>query len=246
MSSQPYKSPTEFDQTIYIDLDCLLDTRVGVVAMNAPEAAPKLMVEDYWVRESDDFSALTDGVVTHELFREWWAKRDKDVLKISRPTNIIRILEELSEALVVSQVNLPFVASVQYLVNYWPYKLDEQEVAAFEQACEIITGNAVPVKMVNLPPEKVTPNWLKREVSLLIVYDYWTWMSHHKEEFLSTPIPEINLLAPAISHDKTLGVEDRTLEEFGEVNPFAIGEMVMASYLSVQLIPPMFFSLLRV
>ena len=245
MSNQNSTPPSEFDRKVYIDLDCLLDTRVGVVAVNYPEAAKLLMQEDYWLRDSDDFSVLTGGSVTHGQFREWWQKRDKKCLHASRPTNIIHILEQLSEALVSSQVNLPFVASTEYMVNYWPYKLDEAEVAAFQQACEIITSNVVRVQMVFIPPDKLTPKWIKREISLLIMYDYWTWMEAQKDNFLVTAIPEVNLLIPAISHNKTITSEDRTLEQYGEVNPFAISEMVMSVYVAVQMLPANFFSLLR-
>jgi len=245
MLNQHSQAASEFDQTVYLDLDSLLDTRVGVVAVNDPEAASMLMQEPYWLRESDDFSELTEGRVTHALFRQWWQARDKQALVAARPTNIIRILEELSEALVSSQVNLPFVANTTYLVNYWPYQLEELEVQAIQQACEILTGNVVQVKMINYPPEKLTPQWLKREVSLMVVYDYWAWMVAQKENFGISPIPEVNLITPAISHDHVITQEDRTVEHFGEVNPFAISELVMSVYITVQMIPVNFFSLLR-
>lgn len=245
MSNQTSNAPSEFDQKVYIDLDSLLDTRVGVVAVNYPEAAKQLMQDAYWLRDSDDFSGLTEGSVTHAQFREWWRKRDKVCLHAARPTNLIHILEQLSEAMVSSQVNLPFVAATQYLINYWPYQLDEAEVAAFQQACEIITGNVVEVEMINLPPERLTPQWIKREVSLMIMYDYWTWMEAQKDNFLITAIPEVSLLVPAISHNQIITAEDRTLEQYGEVDPFAISEMVMSVYVSVQMLPSTFFSLLR-
>lgn len=245
MSSQTSSTPSEFDQTVYIDLDSLLDTRVGVVATKYPAAATMLMQEAYWLRESDDFSELTEGRVTHAQFRQWWQERDKQALVTARPTNIIRILEELSESLVAAQVNLPFVSKVQYLVNYWPYKLEELEIQAIQQACEILTGNVVEVKMVNLTPQQLTPQWIKREVSLMVVYDYWVWMEAQKDNFATHPIPEVNLIAPAISHDHVITKEDRTIESFGEVNPFAISELLMSVYITVQMISPGFFSLLR-
>lgn len=245
MSNQTSSTPSEFDQTVYIDLDSLLDTRVGVVAVNDSEAATMLMQEPYWLRESDDFAELTQGRVTHALFRQWWQARDKQALVAARPTNIIRILEELSEALVTSQVNLPFVARVKYLVNYWPYQLDELEIQAIQQACEILTGNVVEVKMIQMTPQQLTPQWIKREVSLLVLYDYWIWMDAQRENFASSPIPEVNLLAPAISHAHVMTQEDRMVENFGEVNPFAISELLMSVYITVQLISPGFFSLLR-
>lgn len=245
MSNQTSSTPSEFDQKVYIDLDSLLDTRVGVVAIHSPEAATMLMQEGYWTRESDDYSELTQGLVTHSQFKQWWKERDKQALIAARPTNFIRILEELSEALVVSQVNLPFVSRAQYLVNYWPYQLEELEVAAIQQACEILTGNVVEVKMVFMKPEQLTPQWIKREVSLLVMYDYWSWMEAQKDNFRTHAIPEVNLLAPAVSHDRVITKEDRTVEHFGEVNPFAVSEMVMSVYVSLQLLPPAFFSLLR-
>lgn len=245
MSNQNSSTPSEFDQRIYIDLDSLLDTRVGVVAVNEPEAATLLMQEPYWLRESDDFTELTEGKVTHGQFKEWWRTRDKRALKAARPTNIIRILEELSEALVLSQINLPFVAKTQYLVNYWPYKLEELEVKAIQQACEILTGNVVEVTMVNMSPFQLTPQWIKREVSLMVVYDYWAWMDAQKGNFALSPIPEVNLITPAISHNHVMSKEDRTIENFGEVNPFAISELLMSVYITVQMISPGFFSLLR-
>lgn len=245
MSNPISSASSEFDQTVYIDLDCLLDTRIGLVALHAPEAATQLMQEDYWIRESDDFETLTGGAVTHKQFKEWWAGRDKECLKNSRPTNIIHILEQLSEALVVSQVNVPFVSKTQYLVNYWPYDLDQLEVEATKQACEILTGNVVEVNMVSIHPSQLTPTKVKRELSLLFMYDYYTWFEAQKDNFLVTAIPEVNMMCPAISHDHALTKEERTLEDFGEINPFAVSEMVMSVYISIQMLPVNFFSLLR-
>lgn len=245
MSNPISSASSEFDQTIYLELDCLLDTRVGLVALHAPAAAAKLMQEAYWDRESDDFEELTGGAVTHKQFKEWWVNRDKECLKASRPTNLIHILEQLSESLVISQVNVPFVSKLRYLVNYWPYDLDQQEIEAMKQACEILTGNVIEVNMVSISPSALTPKRVKRDMSLLIMYDYYTWMENQKDTFLVTPIPEVNMIAPAISHGRVLTTEDRTVEDFGEVSPFAIGEMVMATYISIQLLPVNFFSLLR-
>lgn len=245
MSNHNSLAPSEFDQTVYIDLDSLLDTRVGVVAVNDPEAAAMLMQEPYWLRESDDFAELTEGRVTHALFRQWWKARDKQAVVAARPTNIIRILEQLSESLVSSQVNLPFVAKTLYLVNYWPYQFEPLEVQAIQQACEILTGNAVEVKMVSWSPEQMTPQKIKRDISLMIMYDYWAWMEAQRDNFAISPLPEVNLLTPAISHNHVVTQEDRTIEHFGEVNPFAVSEMVMSVYISIQMLPVTFFSLLR-
>ncbi|MFO5736502.1 hypothetical protein, partial [Klebsiella pneumoniae] len=57
-------------------LDSLLDTRLGTNRLLNKDAANKLVTNGqiYWHREMDDWTKLTDGLVTNEQFVEAYSK----------------------------------------------------------------------------------------------------------------------------------------------------------------------------
>ena len=74
---------------ILIDIDTLLDTRLGLLHTLNPEAVKRVVVNDrYWLRDYDDWEVLTEGLVTKSQFDDAWKQRTTDILQHSMMTSI--------------------------------------------------------------------------------------------------------------------------------------------------------------
>jgi hypothetical protein len=110
-------------ETIYVDLDCLLDTRLGTLAKINPELASNALMNGYHERDEDIFEGV--GV---EDYRKAYEARDVDTLTLSVITGMFSFLHEcVLAAFKRIQIDGIFDA-IQLEVNYWPYELDDEEV----------------------------------------------------------------------------------------------------------------------
>ena len=78
-------------------------------------------------RDIDNFEDLTDGAVTNEEFKEAYSKRDIEVLKVSRPTLMFNIINDILVKLMKFKMASVQVESIQLTINYYPYILSYTE-----------------------------------------------------------------------------------------------------------------------
>ena len=72
-------------QYLLIDLDALLDTRLGCLIRHRPQAAADVDMGAYRGRLHDRLWEFCDDV-SEAQWRQWWAERDVGVLKSSLAT----------------------------------------------------------------------------------------------------------------------------------------------------------------
>lgn len=229
-------------KTILVDIDSLLDTRIGTVSLLSSEGAKKLVSSMYFNRLIDDFETLTGGLVTNEDYLERYQRRDKETLMASRPTRIFNLLSDILKDLELQRTIMPDVSEVILGINFHPYVLDYTERSLI---LDIINSNLplnvkFTLKGVDIPIDDLRPSKLKDEWDSLILYDFNLWFERHANELDTVLIPRNIIISPALFIRKF----DDIAENIKELNPFRILEMVLLERVTLELIGVKEFSLL--
>lgn len=190
---------------ILLDLDTLLDTRLGVINMLNPEAAKLLISSDaYWDRENDFWEVLTQGLVTREAFNEAWAARggnnSADVLNgsiLSGATPFI--LRMLTDDLINRSNQMGDIKDeVGLVINTWPYALTLDEVEDMRDIAVYLFGATTNIELVDIPMDKITPLFLDAGYAAVVTYNFIEWIKMHHEELGTVKMNCFNFIGPRI------------------------------------------------
>lgn len=190
---------------IYIDIDSLLDTRLGVLNMIAPEAAQRLMQgEAYWDRENDDWDKLTNGVVTNEQFKEAWDSRggnnSANVLNGSVLSNLQPFVMRILTEDLINRANQmgDEIDDVGLTINVWPYALSLDEKEDMRDIAEYLFGATTHYEIVDIPLPEVTVGLLADKFAAAITYNFLEWIRMHHEDLGRARLNCFNFIGPRI------------------------------------------------
>lgn len=214
--------------TILVELDCLLDTRIGCVYKNRPDLFEHILNRKYHQRYIDNFYPGYDSD---------YAKRDITILKNSAVTPVAQIIKEFSLDTYLNSLNTPFVKKPRVRINTYPY--DIQDPKWIIAAIVAITDKKADVEVVSMKPEEVTPQYLKNHISVVVMYDYTKWLDMHSlnENFKFGSCPSVKMMAPAIFF-KEVTREDA----LGKDDPFDAMEKLAQPLIDLRLLPIESFS----
>lgn len=238
--------------TVYVELDALLDTRLAVVSSIDQQAAVKLVQsEEYFSRQSDDFSAITG--IPHETYLEAYRNRNVGHLARSIKTRIPVLLHELIMKLENMEETTPYVTNTDLEVNVWPYTdLTEGEREQLMLAVMAHSGIQTMPRVVCFDPIELTPENLKRRYSGLIIYNLRDWLQHHVQAFARCQTPTVAVLAPGLFNGRVVGIEDVAPKELlgdpefrKDVSPLRLTEIACAEYFGLDYLAPEHFSIVR-
>lgn len=227
---------------LLVELDCLLDTRIATVARLSQAAAKKLLTKEYRSREMDDFETLTGGLVTNDAFREMYAKRDVETLKMSRCTGMPLLLNQFIKTLEQQRITSAEYDEVVVEVNVYPYQLKADEQEMLVNSVMAYAGVETQVKVVSLTPQEITPNRIRSDWDTLILYDFDGWFKYHHEEMNTIKNPTRTMFVPAL-YLKRPKEDDLELEHFPNMTYFQVMEGILFERLSLEMLHPRFFSL---
>lgn len=226
-------------ESIYAELDCLLDTRLGTIARIDPEAAKTLLSNGWRTRMQDVYEGV-DMVA----FRELFANRDQYTLAHSFQTACLELLRDIALSLREQAVKRPYHDGGALTVNYWPYKLSPEEIAAYQANIFAALGRQAPVYLRSISPRDLTPKYIKSSFSLVVMYDYDAWLSMHKESFEKRiRIPEVSMFSPAIYFKDELPSETEMAKCKAEgVHPLKAVEAAASPLVELNLLDVKYFS----
>lgn len=231
---------------ILVELDCLLDTRIATVAQMDSLAAVELIDNDYWKRISDDFATLSGGLITNEAYQAQYAKRDKETLKGSRPTNLVNFLHDL----VVSLENSPR-RGVDYDrvvvdVNIHPYSLSDEERTMLVNSIMVFSGGKTEVRIVKLPMGLVSPHELKTRWRSVFMYDFDGWFTQHQASVKTMNSPDTHLFVPQLLREHQEEVPSIVEgNEESEFDTWRAMELAFSPKVCLEMLPAFEYSLLR-
>lgn len=198
------------DLGIYVDLDCLLDTRMGTLVKHYPELAASLLEDDnYYLRVEESFRDIPTT-----QFEELYSTRDKETLQLSRLTRIPEMLANMVMDFSSSMVNHPNYENIILYVNIHPYVLDDNEKDTLIKIIEGFTHAIPKVKIIDKSLESLSCMWVNLFVDHLFIYHYDKWLNARGKELNHRGLPYTSLYCPMLYFGHVPTKEDkRNIEE---------------------------------
>lgn len=223
-------------QRVLIQLDALLDTRVGTAYRMGAKDIDWLGYYERTHSKVWEFFGLDE-----EAYKDTYLKRNLETLELSMATELFKQLGYVMRNKLVLAVGSPLHERPEIVINYWPYNLSSATVELFKQAVvETLSDvSRMRVNAVYVAPERLTPKYLKENYTDLILYDLTEWLELAGQHFAECPIPEISVCYPA-----TLNVEDVTKysPQTEDDDPFANMALLTSMVIKLEAISPRLLS----
>jgi len=227
-------STTPRTSVIFLELDALLDTRMGTLYRLAPKRVKGIIEKGYLDRVSDFYP----GVAPFQ-FDSHYAKRDRATLKCSMVTPIIDIVASFCKETLSMNVTSPLHQVPKVILNQYPYTLDDSEKQLFLSVLKYRTKDMAEISLVNIPPESLTPRYFTGAgVDMVFMYDPLNWLELHSKlkTFEKEACPTVFMYGPLLL--KSTKAVDFTLETYKTAieqlaGPFVHLEMAPARLFSI-------------
>lgn len=209
---QPYNILTE--------LDAILDTRIGTIALHDPKLAIEIFKGDrYKNRFSDWF--LQPNALPFD-YKSAYENRGIEVLERSKMSNYIYVVKQTLAEAFINAAQGTHADPILY-VNTYPYDLTEDEIAAYRRAIQEIIFEPVRIEMAYISYKDLTMNLIRQHFARLMYYNFNAWLDEQMQDIENNRMPELTVVAPAIFG----GIHPKTQEEVeqlkeGMVHPFTV------------------------
>lgn len=178
--------------TMYTSLDEWFDTRLGTIARIDPEIAKAMLYNGWCDRMVDHYPDID-----MDYYQQLYAGRDAETLMFSKITRIPKIVREFAKSTLDKALSTPWHHVPRLCVNIWPYKLSNDTVDLIIRNIVHLTGKLLDVYVIDKSPEDLTPEYVRQEYSVLVMYDY-RWLDIHAETLKTVVMPDITILAPMV------------------------------------------------
>lgn len=180
---------------IYIELDCILDTKLALAMHLDEDSTVKFFQENkYTTRIRNNI-----GNISADIIDTLWRHRTKGILQLALPTPIMEELVREMYYEVISDPALMSTIDPVIYVNYYPYNLNEEEI----KNLSIILGRFVrstQIKMISLSKEELTTKWVSDNVGSVIMLEGLQWLEYQNSigNVLKHPITDRLMITPPI------------------------------------------------
>lgn len=226
--------------TLMVMMDTLLDTRMGTLLSLGSDVLNHVVeTSDYYTRVEDKFPE-----VDPQTFKTIYNNRNKDILKKSGVTQIVMMIEEYVNKMQNQNLVSPFHQIPKVVLNTYPYQLTESEIDNFKRLLVRYTNKQALVDVVHLSYESLTPSYVKKNLSMLIMYDYHQWLEIHaaNKNFETTTCPEVTVVGPMLYFNGPMKQTDILLLKKENLTPFQSIEAVAGPLVHLTLLPVELFS----
>lgn len=228
-------------QEILVSIDAILDTRIGTIARYNPELAAKVLESgNYHNRVYDEF-----GDLSIDDFKALYARRDKEVLKHSTLTRIIKFVAEICAAMTVEASQNPTSEYPSVVINAYPYDLSDEELKMIGLAVKSYLAEEVPVRVENNPWDFYDPRYCREHVAAIIVYNNEEWMEANSKSFSKSVCPQVSLYTASLFFDQKHAPEDIAKITEVAMNPFDAIEFYAKPIIAMQLMNVSEFSIFK-
>lgn len=226
-------------ETVFVELDAILDTRLGTLAKLDESFAIAALDGGYFTRMSDKFPGVDPAV-----FKQAYASRDTETLAYSKPTMLLSVLTQLTTTLSEQARVRPYHDGTRVVVNTYPYQLSDEELIEIGKAVSVWIGSAAPVELARLSIKDLTPSYCKEHFSVMVVYEYDEWFVTHNEAFKRVRPNEVTMLAPALYFNQEPTEQELEQACSEAMHPLKAVELIASPVIDLKLLDSKYFSLM--
>lgn len=233
------------ENVILIDLDTIIDTRLGTLAKLDPAAASDIFSSPMFrTRLSDEFS-LIDSRINHQAYLKAYLERDVETLGLGMPTALLgefsMILESLLDEIIGPN---PEDKVVRVEINTYPYVLSAEECDDICACFREWTGTVFDIKTVHIPVSDMSMSLLvMRKIACIFTYDfdrfqYFAFVKNVTKN--DKGIPQVSLMVPrlAVSLDTLKQSSEEILPNGDKLDPFEFLRLHYGPLIGIQFIEP--------
>jgi hypothetical protein len=183
----------EGNQGIYVDLDSLFDTRLTTLTLIDKDLSMEEIKGEFFIRTCDSFKHIP-----HKVFDYFYKHRTVNTLKLSQLTKIVKLVMEFANNVSLNDKELGGEGDVVLYVNTYPYDLNEQQEKIIKAS--LITYMPKITNVVTRFDYNVSPEWLDRYVSMIVMYDGYKWLTKNvaNGKLKKNPLLDILFIVPKI------------------------------------------------
>jgi hypothetical protein len=223
-----------------VEIDAILDTRLGMMDVLHPESAVRLVQNrNYFHRLTDKFEGLCG--FPDLSFRAAWKGRTKDVLLHSLNTPSLDLLHFSVMEAEHKAATHPMYSGVRIDVNVYPYDLTMEERECMAASIAQRAGWKAPIRIIRQPPYFFHPQMVKEDYSVMMLYNYREWLEIHKEALTGFHrMPGVTLFLPRLQPEERIPSEIGDFRRLGARQPVDIFEAVTyacTEFVSLEFIP---------
>lgn len=226
--------------TFYVELDCLLDTRLSLISEYGEKAVETALEKGYLTRLTDDFEGIDS-----EEFKKAYDNRDNRILKNAVMTPIVKMLKDFAVETVRTSINSPFKLQPNIVVNAYPYKFTKEEETLLLSTIAYAINDICDVSLIYEPMENIMPDYVKKTYSIMAMYRYDLWGEYHadKKHFEKVICPEVTLIGPRLYFNGIPKKEDLDNLPNENKDPFTCLEECFKPVINLNTYPVSFFSI---
>lgn len=218
-------------ERIYVDIDAILDLRLGTLATMGEDKAIKALNGDYFKRFVDEF----DGVAKEE-FEKQYAKKSKEALQRSVVTNVKFMLRRIVKDSLYHSIQNRTHEPIVFEVNIYPFEFSEKEIEMLIMCMRFVTYSTSAIRIISLSNADLTPDYIKSNYQVMIRYKWLDWMEEHKAYYEKKRTTEVTLMVPELFIQAPTE-EDVSKNNMNKYNPFRETERAFAPLFRLKMMP---------
>lgn len=178
-----------------VELDAILDTRLGTIAKFGREAYVQALAGGYYFRNSDHFEGI-DPVKFRQLYRE----RDAVTLSLSMISHVITLIKDFVARVNVVSVSAPVKKVPRVDINMYPYNPPKRVQAMMEKAIRALVKDRFDMSFVRYSPSDLHYDLVKFTYDHLVMYHLGPWLEANAEDWKRRDrgLPDVTVFFPAL------------------------------------------------
>lgn len=221
-------------KSIYVDLDCLLDTRLGtLITIDKSIAFDISKTKDYYLRQTDTFTHKEKGTLDKTLFKKIQDTFTSTVYKNSTATRLDVFIADFIKSILDHQIEEQ-VSDVKLVINCNYSGLSNEEASRIAIAVQKRLADFAECKSVFISYDLMSPKFMKDNFVAAIIYNPHDWLSSQSENLKKDKLSEFSLYTPRLYHLREMTAEEKRNAEQQKVDVFASLRTVLAPYIKLE------------
>jgi hypothetical protein len=222
---------------VYVDIQSLLDLRMGALVTISPEFAFALSEDfSYYDRKVEKFGSESLGYLDKKNYDAVCNKYKTEILKNSILTKAHLFVLDLCCTFAEKEMGTPTAVPIEISVNTYPYAFTQKEINELILCLTQYLGNifAITVNctdLKNLSVSDIADNYLA-----MVMYNPKPWLDAHARVLQRGSAKHVKLYTPRVNHIREFTEEEnkqlkRTGQDLFEITKLALAPAIGIEYI---------------